>query len=93
MPRHLLGLLTTLSERKPVVLFKEDEADAWMVLGISFSTLLLMDFVLASYIGKNLSVRGAVGAVSVSVLSAVAFGVYIYTRFGDASARSKLNLF
>jgi tellurite resistance protein TerC len=86
LPSHLLGLLTTLSERKPVVLFKEDEADAWMVLGVSFSILLLMDFVLASFIGKNLSVKGAVGAVSVSVLSAVAFGVYIYTRFGKHAA-------
>jgi tellurite resistance protein TerC len=57
-----------------------------MVLGVSFSILLLMDFVLASFIGKNLSVKGAVGAVGVSVLSAVAFGAYIYVRFGKHAA-------
>jgi tellurite resistance protein TerC len=75
-----------LTQRKPVVLFKEDEADAWMVLGVSFGVLLTFDFILASFIGKNLSLKGAVAAVGVSFLSAVLFGVYIYTRFGPHAA-------
>jgi tellurite resistance protein TerC len=85
-PAHVLGLLTILTERKPVVLFKEDEADAWMVLTVSFIALLSFDFILASFIGKNLSLKGAMAAVGVSVLSAVLFGVYIYMRFGSHAA-------
>jgi tellurite resistance protein TerC len=83
---RLVGLLTILTQRKPVVLFKEDEADAWMVLGISFCTLLVFDFILATFIGKNLSLKGAMSAVGVSVLSAFFFGAYIYTRFGPHAA-------
>jgi tellurite resistance protein TerC len=85
-PARALGLITELTQRKPVVLFKEDQADAWMVLGISFCTLLTFDFMLASIIGKNLSLKGAMAAIGVSVLSAALFCVYIYMRFGPHSA-------
>jgi tellurite resistance protein TerC len=83
---RVFGLLTILTQRKPVVLFKEDETDAWMVLGVSFCALLTFDFILASVVGKNLSLKGAVSAVGVSVFSAMLFGAYIYMRFGPHAA-------
>jgi tellurite resistance protein TerC len=69
-----------------VTLFRGDEADAWLVLGVSFAALLLVDLCLFAARPERMGFMLACMSTLGWIMSAVAFNAYVYWRFGHAAA-------
>jgi len=69
-----------------VTLFHGEEADAWLVLGVSFAVLVLVDLCLFAARPERMSFMLACVSTLGWVMCAVAFNAYVLWRFGHQAA-------
>jgi tellurite resistance protein TerC len=69
-----------------VTLFRAEEADAWLVLGVAFCVLLAVDLFLVAPRAQHLGFATACAATFGWVACAGAFNAYVYFRFGHVAA-------
>jgi len=69
-----------------VTLFRGEEADAWLVLGVSFAVLILADLCLFAARPERMSFMLACVTTLGWVMCAVAFNGYVLYRFGHQAA-------
>jgi len=69
-----------------VTLFRAEDADAWLVLGVAFCVLLAIDLCVVAPRAQSIGLTAACAATIGWIACAGAFNAYVYFRFGHLAA-------